>query len=315
MGRQTQLATREDSSMITDFADFCIWVFVVVDDIWRSIAPFCKRPGPKPECSDSELIAMILIGECRGWHMETELLSCWKEYRHLFPHIPSQSRFNRRRRNLMQAINLIRLVILRSLDLSQDRQCLIDSLPIPAMQFHLVPSSTGDWKAYQATFGKAITKKQTFFGYRLHLLITLSGLILNFELTPANCTDLEAGFELLSEHADLEVLGDKAYISAAKAAELWAKNRIRLRTLPRANQKQQVPEAWKHLHNAIRQLIETVNGQLAGQFAIEKNFAHTFWGLCARLFSKLTAHTLCIYINRLLGKPDFLQIKALAFPN
>ena len=42
---------------------------------------------------------------------------------------------------------------------------------------------------------------------------------------------------------------------------------------------------------------------------------HTFWGLCTRLISKLTAHTLCIYINRLLGKPDFLQIKALAFPN
>ena len=59
----------------------------------------------------------------------------------------------------MQAINLIRLVILRSLDLSQDCQCLIDSLPIPAVQFHLVPSSTGDWKAYHATFGKAITKK------------------------------------------------------------------------------------------------------------------------------------------------------------
>ena len=51
------------------------------------------------------------------------------------------------------------------------------------------------------------------------------------------------------------------------------------------------------------------------QFAIEKNSAHTFWGLCTRLISKLTAHTLCIYINRLLGKPDFLQIKALAFPN
>jgi hypothetical protein len=26
-------------------------------------------------------------------------------------------------------------------------------------------------------------------------------------------------------------------------------------------------------------------------------------------------HTLCIYINRLLGKPEFLQIKSLAFPN
>ena len=200
----------------------------------------------------------------------------------------------------MQAMNLIRIVLLRSLDLSQDRQCLIDSLPIPVVQFHLVPGSSGDWQAFQATYGKAITKKQTFFGYRLHLLVTLSGVILDFELTPANSTDLEAGFELLSEHSNLEVLGDKAYISAAIAAELWEKNRIALRTVPRANQKQQVSETFKHLHNTIRQLIETVNGQLAGQFAIEKNFAHSFWGLCTRLYSKLTAHTLCIYLNRLL---------------
>jgi hypothetical protein len=301
--------------MITDFGDFCTWVFVVVDDIWKPIAPFFKRPGPQPECSDSELIAMSLIGECRGWHMETELLSCWREYRHLFPHIPSQSRFNRRRRNLMQAINLIRQVILRSLDLSQDRQCIIDSLPVPAVQFHLVPGSTGDWKAYGATFGKVTTKKQTIFGYRLHLLISLSGLILDFELTSANCTDLEAGFELLCAHTDLEVLGDKGYISAAKAAEFWEKNRIRLRTIPRSNQKQQASPAFRHFHNAVRQLIETVNSQLAGQLGIEKNYAHSFWGLCTRLYTKLTAHTLCIYINRLLGKPDFLQIKALAFPN
>lgn len=301
--------------MITEFEDFCIWVYVIVDDIWKAMAPLFGRPGPSPVCSDSELIAMSLIGECRGWHIETDLLSCLREYRHLFPTLPSQSRFNRRRRNLMQAMNLIRQVLLRSLDLSQDRQCIIDSLPIPVVQFHLVPSSTGDWKAYGATFGKCITKKQTIFGYRLHLLISLSGLILDFELTPANCTDLEAGFELLGEHSDLEVLGDKGYISAGKATELWEKNRILLRTIPRANQKMQVSQAYKQVHNAIRQLVETVNGQLTEQLGIEKNHAHTFWGLCTRLYAKLTAHTLCIYINRLLGKSDFLQIKALAFPN
>jgi hypothetical protein len=32
------------------------------------------------------------------------------------------------------------------------------------------------------------------------------------------------------------------------------------------------------------------------------------------LESKLTAHTLCLYLNRLLGKANALQIKALAFP-
>ena len=104
----------------------------------------------------------------------------------------------------MCAINMIRQVILRSLDLSQDRQCILDSLPIPVVLFHLVPSSTNDWKAYAATYGKAVTKKQTFFGYRLHLLITMSGLILDFELSPANCSDLEVGFELLDEHTQID---------------------------------------------------------------------------------------------------------------
>jgi len=67
--------------MINDFSDFCTWMYVVVDDIWLNIAPFFKRPGPAPECPDSELLAMALIGECRGWDVETEMLSHWQEHR------------------------------------------------------------------------------------------------------------------------------------------------------------------------------------------------------------------------------------------
>lgn len=301
--------------MIHDFGDFCTYVFVIVDDILHELAPVLKRPGPTPDCSDSELIAMTLVGECRRWDVETELLSNMREHTDLFPCIPSQSRFNRRRRNLMFVINLIRRIMLSWLDLAQDRQCLIDSLPVPAVQFYLVPSSTGDWKAHGARFGKVPSKNQTIFGYKLHLLITLGGVILDFELAPANAADLTVGFEMLSQHTDLNVLGDKAYISAPKAAELWQSNRLRLQTLPRRNQKRQVPPEIKRLFNAVRQTIETVNGQLSEQFNIETNHAHTFWGLCTRLYSKLTAHTLCVYINRLLGKPDYLQIKSLAFPN
>ena len=300
--------------MITDFDDFCLWTYVIVDDIWKQIAPWFKRPGPAPICSDSELITMALVGECRGWDQETEMLSNWQEHRDLFPHVPSQSRFNRRRRNLMPAFNLLRQVLLSWLDLAQDQQCVIDSLPVPVVQFYLVPTSTGDWAAYGATFGKVPSKQQTIFGYKLHLLGTLGGVILDFELAPANATDLSVGFELLSKHFDLTVIGDKAYISAERAAELWQGNRIRLQTLPRRNQKRQLPPSVKHTINAARQIIETVNGQLSNQFKIEINHDHTFWGLCTRLYTKLTAHTLCIYINRLLGKPDFLQIKALAFP-
>jgi hypothetical protein len=300
--------------MIHDFGDFCLVVYVIIDDICQQIEPLLRRPGPEPECSDSELIALCLIGECKGWDMETELLSNMQDYRHLFPIVPEQSRFNRRRRNLMFVINLIRRVLLSQMELAQDPQCIIDSLPIPVVNFHLVPSATGDWPAYGADFGKVPTKKATLFGYKLHMLITLGGLILDFVLAPAHATDLEVGFELLEAHTDLDVIGDKAYISADKAAQLWRHQRIRLQTLPRRNQKRQLPQAVRHLFNRVRQMIETVNGQLTEQFHIETNHAHTFWGLCARLYTKLTAHTLCIYINRLLDNPDFLHIKALAFP-
>jgi hypothetical protein len=302
--------------MINDFNDFCTWMYVVVDDIWLKIAPFFKRPGPAPECPDSELLVMALIGECRGWDMGTEMLSHWQEHRDLFPVIPSQSRFNRRRRGLMQAFNLIRRVILQCLDVAQDRQCIVDSLPLPMVQFRLVPfaPSRSGWKAYGSTFGKVPSKKQTIFGYKLHLLIAMNGVILDFELAPANECDLEVGFELLSEHTDLHVLGDKAYLSAEKAAHLWHENRIQLTTIPRRNQQKQLPYTLRRLYNSIRQMIETVNAQLSGQFHIEVNHAHSFWGLSTRLYTKLAAHTLCIYINRLIGKPAFLQIKALAFP-
>jgi hypothetical protein len=301
--------------MIEEFDDFCLYMYVIVDEIWNEIACMFNRPGPKPECSDSELLTMALVGECRGWDVETEMLSHWHDHRNLFPVIPSQSRFNRRRRYLHQAFNYIRQAILAKLDLSHDPHCVIDSLPVPVVQFHLVPASTGDWEAYGAAFGKVPSKNDmTVFGYKLHLLMTLSGVLLDFELAPANETDLNAGLDILSDHTDRLVLGDKAYISQGVAEHLRTFNRITLLTLPRANQKQQVSEHFRRLFNRVRQIIETVNGQLTAQFNIEHNHAHTFWGLVTRLYTKLTAHTLCVYINRLLGRPNHLHIKSLAFP-
>lgn len=254
-----------------------------------------------------------MIGECRGWDVETELLSHWQQHRDLFPHIPSQSCFNRRRRNLWEAFNLLRRIIVHQMDLAQDGQWVIDSLPVPVVQFYWVSGSTGDWSVHGAAFGKVPSKKQTIFGYKLSLLIALGGLIIDLELAPANVSELEVGFELLSHHTDLDVLGDKAFVSVERAAVLWHRNRLRLRTVLRRNQKVQLPAEEKRLINAKRQIIETVNARLSGQFHIERNHAHTFAGLCMRLYARLTAHTLSICLSRLLGNPDFLQIKSLTF--
>ena len=297
------------------FEDFCLWTYCLVDECWQRIAPRCRRPGPAPACSDAELVTMALVGECQGWDQETELVSRWHEHRDLFPRQPERSRFNRRRRQLAGAINALRLALLAALDLAQDRRCVLDSLPVPVIRFHLVPAGNrAEWQAHEARFGKVPSKRVTIFGYKPYLLVTLSGVILDFVLAPANVAELRAGEELLGAHTDLEVLGDKAFVSAPVAERLRDENRVRLLTLPRRNELRQVPKEVRRALNGARQVAETVNSQLAEQFRIEVNHAQGFWGLRARLFTKLTAHVLCVHLNRLLGHPQPLQIKHLAFP-
>src|SRR5262249_53012349 len=98
---------------------------------------------------------------------------------------------------------------------------------------------------------------------------------------------------------------------------------IRLLTVPRRNQTPQPSAAECQLHAHLRQVIEVVNSQWALQFPVETNHAHTCWGLPARLYTKLAAHTLytklaahtlCVWLNRLLGVPDLLHLKSLALP-
>ena len=100
--------------MIHEFEDFCLSAYVIIDDIWQGISKSIHRTGPEPLCSDSELITIALVSECRGWDTETELRDHWAPYLSLFPHFPERSRFNRRRRNLAPVINQLRQVLLET---------------------------------------------------------------------------------------------------------------------------------------------------------------------------------------------------------
>ncbi len=180
--------------MIASFDDFCLWTYCLVDDWWPRIAPACHRPGPPPICSDPEVVTMALVAECCGWDQETEAVSRWAAHRDLFPCQPERSRFNRRRRQLAGAINALRRLILGELDLARDRTCVLDSLPVPVIRFHLVPASNhAEWQAFAARFGKVPSKKLTIFGYKLYLLTTLTGVIRDFVLTPANVSECRPG--------------------------------------------------------------------------------------------------------------------------
>ena len=139
-----------------------------------------------------------------------------------------------------------------------DEHCVVDSLPVPVVKFHLAPQSRIRWSDWGADYGSVSSKKIMIFGYKLHMLITLGGLIIDFELAPASKVDLAVGCELLSGHRNRIVIGDKAYVSAPAAEDLWHYNRICLLTKRRKNLKKQPPKHIRRLYDSIRQMIETV---------------------------------------------------------
>lgn len=302
--------------MIDNFEDFCLWIYVLVDDFWKEIESSFKHPRQKPLCSDSELLSIILISEAKGWDVETEALSHWQAHRDLFPQLPSQSRFNRRRRQLSDALNLLRQNLLAQLDVAQDPFCAIDSLPLPVVQFHHAPRSSHTWREHEAQIGYVSAKKQYIFGYRLQVLLTLRGVILDFMLVPAGYKDSQAVIELLAAHPQRRVLADKGFVSQPIQEELCEVEQVLLLAITRKNQKKNpLPEALRRAIPPWREICETVNSQLVEQFHIQRNHARSFYGFCARLLAKLTAHTISVYLNRLFGDAEFLHIKKLAFPN
>ena len=142
------------------------------------------------------------------------------------------------------------------------------------------------------------------------MLITDAGIPDLYDLFPARPHDSQCLDDLLGEAHDVLALADKGFISQPKQEELEELQNVILLTYKRKNQHQQNSslELWA-LHE-YRQLIETVFSQLHGHMQIENPGAKTDAGLVKRIIGIVTAYTLGIYINFLLGRP-LLAIKAL----
>lgn len=55
-------------------------------------------------------------------------------------------------------------------------------------------------------------QKETYFGLKLHALVTVDGFVSNFFLTPAGIHDRTAVFELTENKKSIKIIADKGYI-------------------------------------------------------------------------------------------------------
>jgi len=108
-------------------------------------------------------------------------------------------------------------------------------------------------------------------------------------------------FDVLDDIQGL-LMGDKGYISQNLHTELMVYQHIDLETPLRANMTDTRDPIFVKNLIKVRRLVETVIGQLTDHLHMAKVRARDLWHLTSRINRKILAHTMGIYLNRMLWK-------------
>ena len=200
-----------------------------------------------------------------------------------------RSRFNRRSRQLIWLVQLIRQAMNKQLP--PDTIVIMDSFPLTLCQSirnHRARIFEG-----LADIGYNASKRLWFYGFKVHMLVTLSGYILNYVVTPASVHDIKVVDDLLEGCRQSVILADLGYLSQElkdnlerRGDHLWTPWRQNMEGAGQHNN-------WRLL--AMRRTIETRFSKLCTLFDMEQTFARGLTGLQLRLEQILLAYNLSYF--------------------
>ena len=304
------------TTLIATFEDFILLVYTIIDDLYQQFVPLSvskRRNADAAKMSDSEIITLSICSELISIDSENAWYSFVKRnYRHLFPNLCCRTRFNRTRRALLQVTELLRQKTGQVFPVPRSRYFVIDSFPLPVCRFGRARYCRS-FRADGANYGRCPSKKETYYGFRVHALITLEGYITAFEITPASVDDREGLRDLAENHPGLVILGDKGYTGRILWEDMKQQG-VCLMSLKPSNYKENWPREVRQLIFRFRRRVETVFSQLTEQTNAERVPAKSFRGLCTRLQNKILGHNLCMAFNSIFREPcDIGKIKELIF--
>lgn len=256
-----------------------------------------------PKMSDLEIISLSITAECLSIDSENLLFSkIKKDYKLRFPNLIHRTRYNARRKHLRDWI--ISCADVWSDLIVDDKDIyIVDSIPVPVCKICRAPRSTVCRKEsdeVKAAHGYDSTIKQWMCGYRLHLIVSKSGVYQEKKLLPANAHDLQFLKQLNDTHLEKCLLiGDKAYQSRPMQLSLFMNWEIDLSVPYRVNQKDY--KEYPYYLKVERKRIETVFSQYCDDLMLKRNYAKTYYGIDTRINSKIAAMTFKQYYNYLNG--------------
>ena len=222
-----------------------------------------------------------------------------QHYLSYFPHLLSNSRFNRRRRALSGVIEALRQHLSQGLLDPADDLRLIDSLPVSVCAYARGHASTTVQGAEY--YGVLPNQRGKLFGLRLALTLSTNQVIDQWLLVPARPHDSPMAEALLENVTAQWLVGDNGYHSPLVEARLWQHHQITLLAPPRRTQVQgQWPHSLRRLATRIRRRVETAISVLETVFHIEHPHARSLSGVLARVATRLLAYTISFYATALL---------------
>ena len=289
--------------------DLLLEVFCLVDDPLQALglAPLRTR-GPRPTLSDSEVIAIELVGEFWKLGTDQDLFRHFRRYHTAeFPALARVSRttFTRQAANLWRVKQLLHQCLARHLA-GGDPLWLVDSLPIDACQF--ARATFCRRFGGQADYGYCHLRKRTFYGFRLHLRTSRDGAILAYQLASARANE-KAVLPELGLPVGSAGIGDRNYW-APELRDRLAAGGVTLLAPYYHRGRDPDPRRSARL-SAVRYRVETSDGQLAERYGVKRTWAKDLWHLCHRIIRKILSHTALALVNLRAGHPP-MQLDALA---
>lgn len=281
--------------MHADLDTLCTVVYCTADDLLPE-----SRGNARRRVTDAEVATLCVAQAIMGIPSDRRFLAIGgKRLSHLFPELPKQPGYHKRRARLSETIEWLIGVFAAESPGFHDGLLLIDSTPVECARS--LETTRRSALADAADYGYCASHSRFFWGFRLHCLFTPDGTPRAFTLASPKRDEREVGIELL-ERADRVggeiVIGDKGYAGKDFAEAVGGLEA----TIVRPARKD---EPANGLHLApIRQRIESIFWTCKDILTLERHGARTLHNLRVRIAQRFLALAAGIALNHELGRPS-----------
>jgi transposase len=281
--------------MHADLDTLCTVVYCTADDLLPE-----ARSNARRRLTDAELVTLCVAQAIMGIPSDRRFLAAARrQLGHLFPLLPSQSAYFKRRCRLSDTIEWLMAHFAAQSPGYDDELLLIDSTPVECARSRETVKRSA--LAEVAGYGYCASHSRWFWGVRLHALCAPDGTPRALELASPGRDEREVGLELLARcrrRGGAVLICDKGYAGREFAAAVAALGALVVRP-----KRKDEPGRGPHLA-PIRQRIESIFWTCKDLLTLERHGARTLAGLRVRILQRFLCLAACISLNHRLGRPS-----------